>query len=264
MHTHFIILFGAAIGLSVWLGLWFHRDEAARVVFEARVPQAALLLVSTDENLLKAIGEHYFGKGDYNLALAEEAYRKLLHVNPETPLAHYELARIYFAQGNFLKALSEINTELAKHPDNKRALYVRGLIYGYKNDSDDLRRAEADFRSFTEWSTGEWAGYNDLVWILVKQKKFNAAKTAITTAFEKAHGSSTNPWLWNSLGVVELHLGNTESAHQAFARAHELAFSLEKEIFQNAYPGNDPRSTEHGFAEFKNSIAENMEKTKGY
>src|SRR3989338_315442 len=116
-----------------------------------------------DPKLEMQTGNYYFNGGAYDLEKAEEAFKRALRADPKILWGHYQLARIYFVKGEKEKALKEINKELEANPANLRSLYVRGLINGY---SGDLKNAEEDFRRFTLWAPKEWAGYNDLAWIL--------------------------------------------------------------------------------------------------
>ena len=121
------------------------------------------------------------------------------------PGGHYQLARIAFVRSDFDTALREINAELAANPENLRSLYVRGLIYGYRGLLGDLALAESDFTRFTEWAPSEWAGYNDLAWILAKEGKYQEIETVMARALKNVPGGTENPWLWNMLGVARLN-----------------------------------------------------------
>src|SRR3990172_10167699 len=122
-----------------------------------------------DAGFLMRQGNFYFNGGAYDLEKAERAFQRAVRIEPGILWGHYQLARIYFVKGNFDKAIEEINKELEANPENLRSLYVRGLIYGYRNQFGDLELVENDFRRFTYWAPSEWAGYNDLAWILSKE-----------------------------------------------------------------------------------------------
>lgn len=240
----------------------FSQDFLARLAWQKyRAPGIALALASQDAELLIKLGHYYFNGGAYNLSLAEQAYKKSLRANPKIILAHYQLARVYFVKGENNLAIEEINKELDINPANLRALYVRGLIYGYRNSPGDLALAEDDFRRFTAWAPTEWAGHNDLAWILEKQGKHEEAKISLLAALEKASNGTQNPWLWNGIGVAELNLKDYSMAKKSFERARELAKNLTLSDWQKAYPGNDPTAYESGIREFQNAIAKNLRKT---
>ncbi|MDO8471229.1 MAG: tetratricopeptide repeat protein, partial [bacterium] len=202
------------------------------------------------------------GGGEYNLDIAEKAYQKAVSINPEILWGHYQLARIYFVKGDFNLALEEIAKELEANPENLRSLYVRGLIYGYRNQAGDLAKAEADFQRFIEWAPSEWAGYNDLAWILSKRGKYKEVKETIAAAFHEISESGNNPWLWNALGVAELNLKEYKNAELSFGKAKQLTERLTEEDWRRSYPGNNPASAEEGLSSFLQAIDENLRRAE--
>ncbi len=157
-----------------------------------------------------------------------------------------------------MEALREINEELKANPENLRSLYVRGLIYGYRKYSGDLLRAEDDFRRFTEWAPTEWAGHNDLIWVLLKQKKYKEALEGSEEAFKKAYEAETNPWLWNGKGLAELNLNIKKEAINSFTQALKSAEKLTVPDWKLAYPGNDPDHYPEGMSNFRKTINDNL------
>jgi tetratricopeptide (TPR) repeat protein len=249
-----IILFVLAAILTVFFAV---RDSLARFVWEKyNNAGAAYFLNWRDADLAMQIGYYYFGGSDYDLEKAEKAYEKALKIKPGILWGHYQLARIYFIKGDFNKAIEEINKELEYNPENLRSLYVRGLIFGYRGD---LSNAEADFRRFTEWAPKEWAGYNDLAWILEKEEKYSDAEKTIQRAFSEIQDAKNNPWLWNSLGVAQLNLKEYKEAKVSFQKAKELAGKLTVNDWQRAYPGNNPENAESGLTAFRKAIAANIQ-----
>lgn len=216
-----------------------------------------------------ARGHYYFngpscvktsaGEGCYDLKKAEQAYRIAVFLKPKILWGHYQLARIYFVKGEKEKALEEINNELKANPENLRSLYVRGLIYGY---SGKLSEAEADFKKFIAWSPTEWAGYNDLAWILAKQGKYSEVEKTIKTAMLEIPQADKNVWLLNSLGVAQLNLKKYKEAEKTFESAQKLAQNLTLAEWAHAYPGNDPSQVAGGLEAFRRAVDFNLEKSK--
>ena len=240
-------------------GFLLSRDLLARATWQKyHSPAAALALASRDTKLLMRLGNYYFNGGAYDLRRAKRAYEKALRVDSKILWGHYQLARIYFTEGKFEDALSEINRELEFNPENLRSLYVRGLIYGYRGSLGDLEKAEDDFRRFTFWAPKEWAGYNDLAWVLAKQKKYSEAKAEILRAFREMPDEKANPWLWNALGVAELNLEEYAGAKASFEKAREFAENLTAREWRRAYPGNNPADAESGLTAFIKAIEENI------
>lgn len=252
-----------SVGAVLLFGFLLSQDAVARLAWHRfNRPDITLKLVRRDAGLAMLLGNYYFGqtigRSKYDLAKAELAFQKAVAADPDILWGHYQLARVIFLKADYEEALAEINAELAANPENLRSLYVRGLIYGYRNLAGDLEKAEADFRRFTRWAPTEWAGYNDLTWILAKQEKNDEARNALAEAFREVPDAERNPWLWNSLGVADLNLGSYRSAAAAFARARTLAGNLEPADWRTAYPGNDPRQAEAGLQAFRDAIAENL------
>lgn len=254
-----------ALGLVVWL-ITPWPTEAARYAWRRwQAPTLALTLDRSDAPLAMQIGNYYFGATilgrtipAYDPALAESAFSKALAIEPGILWGHYSLARIAFAKSDFKTALAQINAELAAHPENLRALYIRGLIYGYRALPGDLALAEDDFANFAAWAPTEWAGYNDLAWILMKEGKYADAETAMATAFSRVPGAAENPWLWNALGSARLALGDYPSAAAAFERAKRSAAALTTADWYRAYSGDDPGDDAAGLASFRAGIDANL------
>ena len=210
-----------------------------------------------DPKLEMQTGNYYFNGGAYDLEKAEEAFKRALQAEPKILWGHYQLARVYFVKGKKDKALEEINKELEANPANLRSLYVRGLIYGYM---PDLPRAEADFERFVRWAPKEWAGYNDLAWILAKEGKYSDAEKAAEEGIKEAIGGGQNAWLWNSLGVAQLNLKKYNDAEKSFRKALELARNMTENEWARAYPGNNPKGSSGGLRSFKAAVEANLSK----
>ena len=211
-----------------------------------------------DAGFLMRQGNFYFNGGAYDLEKAERAFQRAVRIEPGILWGHYQLARIYFVKGNSAKAIEEINKELEANPENLRSLYVRGLIYGF---SGRFGEAEEDFRRFTLWAPKEWAGYNDLAWILAKEEKYAEAESVIKKAFREISGGDKNPWLWNSLGVAELNLQEFKNAEKSFTKAGIFAEKLTLGDWRKAYPGNNPIEAERGLSAFKKAIEDNLSRS---
>jgi len=202
------------------------------------------------------LGNYYFnGAGGYDLEKSEGAFKKAVAIDNEILWGHYQLARVYFVKGEKDKALEEINKELEANPENLRSLYVRGLIYGAMGR---LQEAESDFKNFTMWAPKEWAGYNDLAWILAKEGKYAEAEKAAQKGIKEALDGNKNPWLWNSLGVAQLNLKKYSEAKKSFEAVKKLAQNLTLQEWQRAYPGNNPEESARGLDAFKIAVQANF------
>lgn len=260
MKKRHIWISAAAIAVIVFL---FSQDALARLAWQKyHRPDAALMLNRHDAALAMQLGNYYFNGGAYDLTKAESAFRQAVSINPKILWGHYQIGRILFVRGDNDGAIAEVNKELAANPENLRSLYVRGLIYGYRSQPGDLEKAETDFRRFTKWAPKEWAGYNDLAWILSKEAKYGEAKEVGFEALEKVPDAEKNPWLWNSLGVAELNLGEYREAARSFTKAKTLSEGLTLRDWQSSYPGNSPQGAESGLSAFRQAIEENLKRAE--
>jgi len=259
--------------ITVVLGLvavWFYTlvpTMAARYVWERyHVGTLALMLDRTDASLAYNIGAYYFGNQSaiggmgarpYDLVLAERAFTKTISLAPTHTLARYMRARIEFIHSDFDAALADLNAELALYPENKKTLYMRALVYTYRGLPGDLVFAEQDFRAFVAWAPREWAGYNDLAYVLAKEKRYAEAAAVLKEGIATADGGAENPWFWNTLGVMELNMQNPSAALAAFTKAQTFAAALTDADWQRAYPGNDPVRARDGIEAMQSGIERN-------
>lgn len=243
--------------LFLFLLIFLARGTLAKIAWKQyRSPQLSLAFNQNDAALAKAIGDFYFGGGKYDLKTAARAYEKAVAIDPKISYGHYQLARIYFVQKKYDAAIEAVNRELKINSENFRAYYVRGLVYGYRGNLD---KAEADFREFIKWAPREWAGYNDLAWILMKRYKFEEAKAAAQEAFRIIPEARENPWLLNSLGVAQLNLEEYGKAEKSFLQAEKFAKDLTPAAWREAYPGNDPITAADGLSSFLEATQRNLE-----
>ncbi len=238
------------------------RDAMAGLAWNTGMNETALSLLRSDPSLAMALGRYYFGGEAYDLPKAKRAFGIAAAHNPAPVMAHYQLARIYFVEGLFDTALREANAELKEHPENFRTLYIRGLVFAYRGERGDTKRAESDFKNFVAWAPEEWAGYNDLAWILLSDKSFKEAKETVEAAFAEIPEARENPWLLNNLGLALLGLGDYKKARDVFSVAHANASVLTVEEWYKAYPGNDRVSAAAGLQSFKKAIITNLATTE--
>lgn len=231
--------------------------------FQLQKAQFALGIGITDAEMAMAIGNYYFNTlrdGTYDLDIAQKAFAKAVAIDPGILWGHYQLARIHHLRGESDEALSEIEQELEANPENLRSLYVRGLVYGYRNLPGDLARAEADFKRFIAWAPAEWAGYTDLAWILAREGKYAEVEQVIEESMARVSEAGSNPWLWNSLGVAQLNLGRYAEASASFEKAKRAAEALPDEEWIAANPGLKPEKALEGKTVFIQVVAENLAK----
>lgn len=202
-------------------------------------------------------GNHHFGvygPSGYSIEKAEQYFGKAVEIDPKTPDAWHQYARIAFLRGNFETALYRINRQFAERGDElMAAYYIRGLIYGYKKDYPN---AQKDFEKYVAWNPTNWAANNDLAWIYFVQGKFADSKRQTESGMKYF---PDNPWLLVSHAMSIYNLGDSVGAEAELLRAREAAAKLAPRDWDKAYPGNDPAIAEQGLAEFKRTIEKNIE-----
>ena len=224
--------------------LFFSKHQALAYYFNYKDPQLAIF-----------IGNYYFGGEAYDLNRAQKSYERALVLTPNTRLAHYQLARIYFVEGDLPGALKHINEELQIDPLTLRSLYVRGLI---KLSQHDLRGSEADFRAFTQWAPGEWGGYNDLSFVLAKEGKYAESEAVVRQAFIKVPNAKDVSWLWNSLGLAQLNQYKFKDAVVSFTHALTMSDAVTSKVWRRAYSGNDPAGDTTSIVTYQQAIKTNL------
>ncbi|HYF10429.1 MAG TPA: tetratricopeptide repeat protein, partial [Candidatus Paceibacterota bacterium] len=162
-----VLLLASSWG-SLYRSFEARRSAWAHALIERfHMPALALALAPEDASLAYRAGNFYLGENAHDLGKAEELYRRALELGyPEPAYLHFGLARAYFFQGRYNKAIEAINETLRLDPSIRNAYYMRGLVFGYKNS---LPEAERDFAKFLELKPESWAGANDLCWIYFRQ-----------------------------------------------------------------------------------------------
>ncbi|MFO7717137.1 MAG: tetratricopeptide repeat protein [Thermodesulfobacteriota bacterium] len=74
---------------------------------------------------------------------AEEAYRALVHNNPDKLEFQLELAQVLFVRGHLQQAMQRVQSILAQRPKWSQALYLKGKIY---TSAGDFEAAIAVYR----------------------------------------------------------------------------------------------------------------------
>ena len=201
-------------------------------------------------------GNHYFGvygSSNYDIQKAEYYFGKAIEIDPNTPDAWHQYARIAFLHGNFTDALYRINMQFKMRGDELMAsYYIRGLIEGY---AKQYPAAEQDFLKFLEWDPDNWAANNDLAWIYFSQGKFK--DSAERSEFGLKH-NPYSPWLLVMHAMSVYNLGDSETAKDELKRARDIAEGLREEDWIRAYPGNDQLVAAEGLASFRKTIADNI------
>lgn len=243
------------LAILIVAGFFFRTSIARSIWNTSGLPSLALVLDESDATLAFAIGDYYYGGGTYDPTKAEAAYRKAVAIDPALPLAHYQLARVLFVENKPRLAHDAVRTELRVNPGNFRAWYMQGLIEAY---AGHISEAEQSFSKFVSAAPQEWAGYNDLAWVLGLESKYQDAEQLLEQALQRVPDGTHNPWLLNNLGVQQLNLRQYAAAAISFTQASDLASALTEDMWHRAYPGNNPSASADGLAQFRAAIQQNL------
>lgn len=252
---HGLILMVCVAALAVFFALGYSMRKSMAYVLWDIFGSASLAtsLNITDPGLFFMIGNSYFGEGRvYNVQKAKGYFLKTIQLDNTFPSVHYQLARVYFIEGNFTPALIEINQEMSLYPDFKGSYYVRGLIYGYMQSFD---LAAADFNEFLLFKPESWAAHNDLAWVYFQMGAYDKA---LATVEEGLTVSPRNMWLLNSRGVALLNLGRKEEAKKSLEAALAIVNMTTPEQWGRSYPGNNPSIYGQGLEAMRVSIQKNL------
>lgn len=190
---------------------------------------------------------------DYDIARAEHFFVNAMIRDPDLPLVRHELARVYFLKGDFAKALSFIDAQVALYGDEfPNAYYVRGLIEGYMGD---YAASAQDYKHFLQFEPHNWAALNDYAWVLLKA---NRPREAAEATAEGLQYFPDNPWLLNSNSIALYEIGNLEDAHKYARLAVAASQKVTKADWLRAYPGNDPKIAAEGIASLQKATSDNM------
>ena len=235
-----------------------HAGLRARITLE-RMYEDISDAVAPDAERAFLYGEKHFSSrsDDYDIARAERFFVSAMTRDADLPLVRHELARVYFLKGDFPRALSFINAQVALHGDEfPNAYYVRGLILGYMGSYD---AAVSDYRHFLRSEPHNWAAINDYAWVLLKADKPEDALHATVNGLGEF---PDNPWLLNTNAIALFELGFQEAAYTQAYRALLMSVSVTPEQWLTAYPGNDPMIAVQGITAFQSAIIANIHSTR--
>lgn len=198
---------------------------------------------------------HFDGQFEkyYDIEKAEAYFTKTLEKDASHPYAHHQLARIAFLKGDFVTALSHINTQIEMHQDTViAAFYIRALIYGFMTEYD---LAIDDYETYRSFENFGWAASNDYAWVLLKDGRPNAAIKILNEALQYY---PENAWLLNSFTIALYEAGHVEAARREAQKAIRAAAMVSQAQWHGAYPGNDPNVAFEGVLALQEAARMNM------
>ncbi|MES1203563.1 MAG: tetratricopeptide repeat protein [Pseudomonadota bacterium] len=162
--------------------------------------------------------------GQTDAALAD--YAEALRLNPNQESALMGRSRYYRDQGDFGRAVADLDTDVRLHPDSAFARYQRSQIYD--EGLHDYERAIADLNRAIDLSPNVSYLLNARCWVRAKAKRaLDLALADCNSALERTPNS---PDYLDSRGLVHLQLGEFQAAFGDFDAAVQgnkfLAHSL--------------------------------------
>lgn len=189
----------------------------------------------------------------YDVDLAKYYYYKAAALDPHLPYVWHEIARTSFIQGDFIRALAQIDIQIAQEGDGTaNSFYVRGLIEAFMGDYPDAEKDYAHYYSLVPYT---WPGANDYAWVLLKDNKPQEAVNILEPILVYY---PNNPWLLNSDAIALYETGNTALARERIEAASRAAADLTPDDWSRAYPGNDPNIAQQGLDQFKAAVESNI------
>ncbi len=102
----------------------------------------AISLDSSRAEYYSAIGDLLFEHKD--IAGSTKWLQKAISINPEDPVAHLKIAKMFLFTKDYPKAFAEINTVLRQDIYNPEAYFLKGMIY---KDLKDTSKAISSFQT---------------------------------------------------------------------------------------------------------------------
>ena len=130
----------------------------------------------------------------------------------------YELAALYFGNGQLTVALDEVKLAIAADPNLGSAFNLRGLIYASLGDD---RLAEESFRRALQIDARDGDAMQNFGWYLCQQKRYDEANAMFTQALSMPQYRDTIRTL-AAQGVCHSYAGKLDDAERSLLRAYEI------------------------------------------
>ena len=171
----------------------------------------------------------YFENG--NLESAAEAFSKTIHLKPRFPAAHEQLAEVFRQQGNIDQAIECYDTLLSIVPDNAAFHRKKGDLLQSFNKLD---AAEKAYRKAIELAPTKAASYNNLGNVLIKQHRLHDSiqyyQRAIDLDPNLGEAYVNLSWVYKEHGMIDQDIACLQkylSLHPESSQAHsDTLFSM--------------------------------------
>jgi tetratricopeptide (TPR) repeat protein len=164
-------------------------------------------------------GQVWAGRNDFEKSEAD--FLKAIQIRPSWQVPHYNLARLYLAQGKQAQAIERFESMLANNPTDMPAYLSLGYLY---EQSGDLNKAISTYEKALENVPDSWAAANNLAFVISENhdsdEKLDEALKYAELALEKR---PEEPVVLDTVGWIYYQKGD-------FARAGGyLEKALEKD-----------------------------------
>lgn len=148
---------------------------------------------------------------------ARQHFEEALRMDPVNVPALENLARLDVQERRREEAEKHVRRLLTLNPRNQIANYILGSLQVFNGQ---YALAEASYRvAMNAQTTATPDVLNDLAWVLAQQGKYKEALTyALTATKEQEHNGS----VWDTLGYIQLKLGDLTNAEKSLQKAIAL------------------------------------------
>ncbi len=221
----------------------------------------AYLYVHPSANRAFAFAERHFSPDHPHLYDSDRAlllYTRAFELDEMHPLALHHMARAEFVSKNPARALQYIEEHIARHPDTPpSAYYIQGLSHAFLGK---YAEASADYERYITYDVGNWPAYNDLAWVLLKDKKPAEALAAVDRILPRY---PENPWLLTTRATALYEIGKKQEAYETILHAKTAASTITEADWRAVNPGNDPSWAPAGIATMRAAIDANIAQIEG-
>lgn len=197
--------------------LWVLMAAIASDAGDARNTQAALEKLAGDRTLPSgmhlALGQVYLKQGDR--LNARRRFEDALRAAPSSIQALEALIRIDIADRKREEAERHIQMLLTADPRNALGNYTLGTLQVFNGQ---YALAEASFRASLA-TRRSVETVNDLAWVLARQGNHREALGYATEAIQMSENNGNS---WDTLGVIQMKLGDLDKAEKSLQKAMSL------------------------------------------
>jgi SpoVK/Ycf46/Vps4 family AAA+-type ATPase len=182
--------------------------------------QNAIAAGSKDPDLYYTMGNIYRKKREYDKA--EENYRKILELTPDTAEPLIEIGYVFFRKQEYGKAEEHYMKAIELATDKK----IKSRAYSSLADTyaieDEIEKALGAYQKAIELDPENSSAYSMAAEMFARKKEYDKAVEYAQKSIELGTGEREKALRYQSLGDVWRHKGETEKALECFQKAIDL------------------------------------------